>query len=179
MHEFFRLDMDYTIPINDLKEGKHQYGFDVTDGFFDEIPESEVKKCSIHVDVELIKRSNGVETFFTLTGKATVICDRCLDEFDMPIEYEGHLYFEKGDEAGEVSDELVIISRNDPHLDLKQYIYEFISLAIPCQKYHPEDENGNSACDPEMIKRLEGIRATEGDSQATDPRWDKLKDLIN
>lgn len=171
--------MDYKIPINDLKEGKHQYGFDVTDGFFDEFPESEVKKCSIHVNVDLTKRSNGVETFFSLEGKATVTCDRCLDEFEMPVEYEGHLFFEQGDEPGEVSDELIVISRNESHLDLKQYIYEFISLAIPCQKYHPEDENGNSGCDPEMIKRLNDIITTETGGQATDPRWDKLKDLIN
>lgn len=171
--------MDYTIPINDLKEGRHQYKFDVADGFFDGFPESEIKKCSVSVDVDLTKRSNGIETFFHLMGTVRVVCDRCLDEFDMPIEYDGHLFFEQGDNADEVSDELVIIPRNESHLDLKQYIYEFISLAVPCQKYHPEDENGNSACDPEMIKRLNDIKATEPDDQATDPRWDKLKDLIN
>lgn len=172
--------MDYIIPISDLKEGKHQYGFDVTDEFFDAFPESEVKKCSVHVVVDLIKRSNGIETTFTLTGKATVVCDRCLEEFDMPIESEEHLYFEQGSEVGEVSDELVIISPNDSQLDLTQYIYEFISLAIPCQKYHPEDENGNSQCNPEMIARLNKIKVTdESGAKTTDPRWDKLKDLIN
>lgn len=171
--------MDYTIPINDLKEGKHQYKFDVADGFFDEFPESEIRKCSIGVDVDLMKRSNGIETSFHINGVVTVVCDRCLDEFDMPIEYEGHIFFELGETADEVSDELVIIPRSESHLDLKQYIYEFISLAVPCQKYHPEDENGNSACNPDMIKRLNEIQATEHEEQATDPRWDKLKDLIN
>lgn len=171
--------MDYIIPINDLKEGKHHYEFDVADGFFDAFPESEVKSCSIHVDVELLKRSKGIETFFGLSGKVKVTCDRCLDEFEMPIEYEGHLCFEQGDEAGELSDELVVLPRGESHLDLKQYIYEFISLSIPCQKYHPEDENGNSGCDPEMLKRLKDISVSEADGQTTDPRWDKLKDLIN
>ena len=91
---------------------------------------------------------------------------------------ETHLFFEQGDEPGEVSDELIMISRSDSRLDLKQYIYEFISLAIPAQKYHPEDENGNSACDPEMLRRLNEIK-TSGNDGATDPRWDKLKDLVN
>ena len=170
--------MDYTIPINDLKDGKHQYGFDVADEFFEAFPESEVKKCSIHVDADLIKRGTNIEVFFRLNGKVTVTCDRCLDEFEMPIENEGHLFFEQSDEPGEVSDELVMISRSESRLDLKQYIYEFISLAIPAQKYHPEDENGNSACDPEMIRRLNEIKTTGGGNQ-TDPRWDKLKDLVN
>lgn len=170
--------MDYTIPINDLKDGKHQYGFDVADEFFETFPESEVKKCSIHVDVELIKRGTNIEVFFDLNGKVTVVCDRCLDEFEMPIENEGHLFFEQSDEPGEVSDELIMISRSESRLDLKQYIYEFISLAIPAQKYHPEDENGNSACDPEMLRRLNEIK-TNGSGGGTDPRWDKLKDLVN
>lgn len=171
--------MDYIIPINDLKEGKHRYEFDVADKFFEPYPESEVKKCSIHVVVDLTKRSTGVDADFSLAGKATVTCDRCLDEFEMPLEYNSHISFQLGDEPEEVSDELVIISRNNTHLDLRQYIYEFINLVVPCQKYHPEDENGNSACDPEMIKRLNEIRATKTDDQETDPRWNKLKDLIN
>lgn len=172
--------MDYTIPINDLKDGKHQYGFDIADNFFDAFPESEVKKCTIHVDVDLIKHGGNIEAFFALSGKVIVVCDRCLDEFEMPIENDGHLFFEQGDEPGEVSDELVMIARNESHLDLQQYIYEFICLAIPSQKYHPEDENGNSACDPEMLKRLNEIKANNtGGTQTTDPRWDKLKDLIN
>ena len=170
--------MDYTIPINDLKDGKHQYGFDVADEIFEAFPESEVKKCSIHVDTELIKRGTNIEVFFRLNGKVTVTCDRCLDEFEMPIENEGHLFFEQSDEPGEVSDELIMISRSESRLDLKQYIYEFISLAIPAQKYHPEDENGNSACDPEMLRRLNEIK-TNGNGGGTDPRWDKLKDLVN
>jgi uncharacterized metal-binding protein YceD (DUF177 family) len=171
--------MDYTIPINDLKEGKHRFEFDVADKFFEPYPESEVQKCSIHVVVDLTKRSTGVDADFSLAGKATVVCDRCLDEFEMPLEYNSHISFQLGDEPEEVSDELVVISRNNTHLDLRQYIYEFINLAVPCQKYHPEDENGNSACDPEMIERLNNIRATKSDGQETDPRWNKLKDLIN
>lgn len=171
--------MDYTIPINDLKEGRHHYEFLVADKFFEAFPESEVKKCSVNVGIELTKRSTGVDAVFNLTGKATVTCDRCLDEFEMPLEYEAHLYFEPGDEPGEVSDELVVIPRNETHIDMRQYIYEFINLAIPAQKYHPEDENGHSACDPEMIERLNKIKVNQTDNQETDPRWDKLKDLIN
>lgn len=171
--------MDYIIPINDLKEGKHRYEFDVADKFFEAFPESEVRKCSIKVGIELTKRSTGFDAIFNLAGRVTVTCDRCLDEFEMPIEQTGHLFFEQGDEPGEVSDELVVIPRSETHIDMRQYIYEFISLAIPAQKYHPEDENGHSACDPEMIERLNNIKVAQTDGQATDPRWDKLKDLIN
>ena len=169
--------MDYIIPINDLKEGRHQYNFDVDNSFFDSFPESELKQCTAHVEVELIKRSNGIEALFNLAGTVTVTCDRCLGEFSMPISNSGHLLFEPGDEPGEVTDELVVIARNESHLDLKQYIYEFISLAVPYQKYHPLDANGNSTCAPDMIARLEHMQPSAG--QTTDPRWNKLKDLIN
>jgi uncharacterized protein len=66
----------------------------------------------------------------------------------------------------------------DEHeLDMKQYFYEYILLALPIKRVHPDDKNGNSTCDPEMLKKLkEHIISEEVES---DPRWDELKKLIN
>jgi uncharacterized protein len=42
---------------------------------------------------------------------------------------------------------------------------------------HPEDKNGKSTCDPEMLEKLRK-HVVIIDSEA-DPRWNELKKLIN
>jgi len=42
---------------------------------------------------------------------------------------------------------------------------------------HPDDENGKSTCDPEMLSKLnEYIVSGE---KGSDPRWNDLKKLMN
>lgn len=171
--------MDYTIPFRGLKEGKHQYEYSIEDKFFEAFPEGEIREGRLQVGLELIKRSTGLETEFTITGSVKVPCDRCLEEFIYPIEYCGKLFFEFGQESGEVTDELVMLSPADDELDVSQYIYEFINLSLPLQKVHPVDFEGNSLCNQEMINRLNNISNDNNDEEKDDPRWDKLKDLIN
>jgi len=60
---------------------------------------------------------------------------------------------------------------------LQQHIYEFIHLALPIRRVHPDDKKGNSTCDPIMLKKLEELVIDE--DVDNDPRWDELKRLMN
>ena len=60
---------------------------------------------------------------------------------------------------------------------MSQFFYEYILLALPIKKIHPDDRNGVSQCDPEMIKKLEEHLTSDIDE--TDPRWNELKKLMN
>ena len=44
-----------------------------------------------------------------------------------------------------------------------------------CELIHPDDADGNSTCNPDMIRRLNDL-LVHGEVQ-TDPRWDDLKKL--
>jgi len=66
-----------------------------------------------------------------------------------------------------------VIPETDYQFDLSTYIYEFIHLGLPARLLHPDDENGNSTCDPEMLRLLEKL-APAG---TVDPRWEALKKL--
>ena len=46
--------------------------------------------------------------------------------------------FKYGDKDEEITDEIMIIHRDTATLELGQYIYEFIALAIPLKKLHPK-----------------------------------------
>ncbi|MBI9066684.1 MAG: DUF177 domain-containing protein [Salinivirgaceae bacterium] len=170
--------MDYNIPFRGLDEGKYQYQYSVDDSFFDAFPEGDIRKGQLTAQVDLLKRSTGLESDFKISGFVIVECDRCLDEFELPIEYEGKLYFEYGEESEELTEELVRLSGAENYLDAAKYISEFINLSVPIQKFHPEDENGKSLCNKEMLNRINKASIKEED-EIDDPRWDKLRDLIN
>ena len=170
--------MDYKIPFRGLREGKHRYEFNIDDKFFKTISESDIKQGKLVAVVELIKRKTGIESFFDISGEVKVVCDRCLDDFYYPVEFKGKLFFEFGDETKEVSDELLILSGSENYLELDKYIYEFINLSLPLQKFHSEDKDGNSLCNADMLAKLNAM-IVNNDDEIDDPRWDKLRDLIN
>jgi len=171
--------MDYKIPFRGLNNGKHQYNYDIDEKFFEFFSESEIAKGKLSVVVDLIKRSTGIESHFEINGTVTVPCDRCLDDMDCSIEFEGKLFFEFGQETEEVSDELVMLAPDVNYLELDVYIYEYINLSLPIQKFHDDDEEGNSLCNAEMLAKLSSMTVNNDDDKIDDPRWDKLRDLIN
>ena len=168
---------EYTISFRGLKEGKHNFEFVAGDSFFDRFDSSEVKRGLVTILVELIKHSQFLELHFDLKGKVTVICDRCLEPFALGIEHSAVLYVRFGKKTYEESGEVLILADSESEVNLEQFIYEYIHLALPYQRIHPEIE-GHSGCDPEMMEKLESHRPGD-ESDSNDPRWDKLKGLIN
>lgn len=171
--------MDYKIPFKGLDNGSHQFKFNVDDKFFVQFEESDIKQGKLVVDIELIKRSTGLEVFFDISGIVVALCDRCLDDLDCTIKYNGKIFFEFGSQNEEISDELVMLSQSEDNLELDSYIYEFINLSLPIQKFHPDDKDGYSLCNPDMLTKLDNIVVNNDDKKIDDPRWDKLRDLIN
>jgi hypothetical protein len=46
------------------------------------------------------------------------------------------------------------------------------------QRIHPTDKKGKSKCNPEMIRKLEELKAQkENRSAEIDERWEKLKNI--
>jgi uncharacterized metal-binding protein YceD (DUF177 family) len=58
-------------------------------------------------------------------------------------------------------------------IDLSIYLFEYVVLLLPIKKTHPDDENGNTTCNPDIIKRINQHSEPEPDS-----RWEGLKGLI-
>ena len=167
----------YTIPFRGLKEGKHEFEFVADNSFFEHFESSEVNKGLVRIYIELIKHSHFLELHFEISGKVTVSCDRCLEPFVLGIDHQAELYIRFGEKSFEQSEEVIILADSTNEIRLEHYIYEYIQLALPYQRIHPEID-GNSGCDPEMMKKLrDHIADVESDSE--DPRWDKLKGLIN
>lgn len=167
----------YTIPFRGLKEGRHNFEFVADNTFFEHFDSSEISKGLVKVDVELVKHAQFLELHFELSGRVTVTCDRCLEPFVLAIEHMAVLYIRFGEKSFEQTEEVIILADSTNEIRLEQYIFEYTHLALPYQRVHPEME-GHSGCNPEMMKKLKDHMAGS-ESIIEDPRWDKLKGLIN
>ena len=73
-------------------------------------------------------------------------------------------------------DKVVFLPAGSHSLDVSRMIYESIVLAVPQKKVHPGIENGSLKS--EIAKKLEELKPKKNFKEKTDPRWDKLKDLL-
>jgi len=166
---------EYTIQFVGLEPGNHQFEFEVNDSFFEHFEFSQIQHGQIHVTVDLEKMERMMIFNIGIEGKALVTCDRCTNEFNFPISDTQRLIVKLGAEYLEESEDVVVIPETDYQFDLSSYIYEFIHLALPARLLHPDDEDGNSTCDPDMLRLLESLTPTGDD--VLDPRWEALKKL--
>lgn len=170
---------EYIIKFVGLKEGKHIFNYTIEDKFFTLFEKSLINKALIQVRVELDKTSNLLTLMFYITGKLIQQCDRCLEDVDIPIETEEKLIVEFGDQASDISDvdNIQILEHSATELNIAQHIYDYITLQVPYRTIHPDDANGKPTCNPEMLAKLN--EHLTNNNEDTDPRWDKLKSLLN
>ncbi|MEE4116754.1 MAG: DUF177 domain-containing protein [Marinilabiliaceae bacterium] len=163
----------YSIPISGLKEGSHEFDFDIDRDFFDEFEESEILDSRLKVIAVLVKRSAHMELELSLRGDVLILCDRCLENYWQKIEVINTMLVKFGEEWDEADDEVLSIPHGESYIELGQLIYEFAHLALPLQRVHPDNKSGESTCNSEMLEQLD--KHTAEKEENIDPRW---KDLV-
>jgi uncharacterized metal-binding protein YceD (DUF177 family) len=87
------------------------------------------------------------------------------------------IYVKFGETPGELEDDVIMIHKDDHEIEVGQLMYEFIVLALPYSNVHPDKDNGESGCDPEMLRKLSEHQGEAGDEIKSDPRWDALRGI--
>lgn len=164
---------EYIIQFVGLEPGNHQFEFEVNNSFFEHFEFSLIQQGKVQIGVALEKMERMMIFNITLEGKVLVTCDRCNDEFYSPVSDLQKLIVKLGAEYTEESEDVVVIPETEYQFNLAPYIYEFIHLALPARLLHPDDEEGQSTCDPEMLRLLEKLNTVD----TVDPRWEALKKL--
>ena len=169
--------MDYlkqfVIPFGGLKPGVHQFSFEIDNKFFEQYEHSEIKKGNITVEISLEREEKMLILNFLINGNVEINCDRCYEPFLLPVSGKERLIVKFGDSFHEENEEVQIIPLGETQIDVSSFIYEFVHLLIPFRRVHPDDEIGNSLCDPDIIRRIDEREASSG----PDPRWEVLKKL--
>lgn len=151
-------DIRIVISYKGIPDGVHDYDFTIGDAFFDDLGYSEFDHGHLNVHVGL-EKSNGILAMdLDIDGEVEVSCDRCLDMFFMPVKYSGRVYAsEEGATSSGMDEEefdIVEVNQGRMEVDLTHYVYESICLSLPMQRFHPDDADGHSTCNAEMLKIL-------------------------
>jgi uncharacterized metal-binding protein YceD (DUF177 family) len=179
----------FDIEIIKFKEGHHEIEFKVGDDFFRNFEDNQIlEKGELTVRVSLEKGLNVIELTFLITGTVELTCDRSLEVFDYPLEVEEMILYKYGSQEQEIDEQVFMITRDTPSINVAQLIYEFILLSLPAKKIHPDYIN---ELDEEDDFHTEGgyvyldDQSEENDvnpSESTkpiDPRWEQLLTLKN
>ncbi len=150
------VEKEFIIPFKGLKAGVYTYDFKVDDSLFEafECPEIEHGACDVRVELRRLETMLDMQV--EIAGKVEVMCDRCLEDCEMPIAFEDNLVVKFSDEPGEYDGEVLWLHPSESEVDLAAYIYESIILSLPLQRVHPEGE-----CNPEMLKHFQVVTAEE------------------
>lgn len=168
----------FDINIYHLKEGEHQYHFEIDDSFFQIFENSLVNHGKVQVSLLLEKRSTFIELGFNLQGYLELTCDRSLQNFNHQTNAENKLILKYGEENKEVDEDVYIIVPETQKLNIAQWIYEFIMLTVPMKKIHPDlaDELADVELGKIVYSSEKDNNKDEKDEEI-DPRWSKLKNL--
>ena len=164
---------EFIIQFSGLALGKHDFDFEIKDAFFNEFEFVDIESGNINLNMTMEKSERMLILDFNFEGNVTVTCDRCGDNFEMPIDGTQKIVVKFGEQFEEQYDDVFVIPVSEHSIDIFQMAYEMISLSLPIRKVHPDDKNGNTTCDIEVLKRIEELTPNED----ADPRWNKLLNI--
>lgn len=169
---------EYTIEFTKLRKGENEFEFRIDDSFLSEFDGEHPDHANALVKMVLIKTENMHDLHFKLEGTVRLLCDVCLDEFDMPLKEEFHLIMKNSEVENYSDDEIIFITPNLLEYDLKQYLFESLIISLPIKKVC---FLGKKECNSTTLAKLEELKKNtiENDTEETDPRWNDLKKIFN
>ncbi len=168
---------DFKVNIIGLSQKAHPFDYSFGDDFFGIYGTSLLESGQFKAQVTLDKRETLIEGDFHIQGAAHLVCDRSLEPFDFPMDIRRKILFKYGEEEKELSEEIVLITRDQASLDLGQYLYELITVNLPMKRLHPRYQDQEDDNDADRLVYSSPADPAENKEEAIDPRWEKLKKL--
>ena len=142
-------DKQFIIPFVGLKQGRHEFTFDITDAFFETFEYSIIQKGDVHINFVLDKKDTMMVGEFQLKGQVEMACGRCNDSIEISIEGEFKLVYKFATEDEE-DESIVVIFPEEFELNIKNSLLEFMNVLLPSRSVHDEGE-----CNEEMLDYLD------------------------
>lgn len=172
------LTQKYRISHKGLIDGEHSFDFKVDDALFELYDRIDIKSGDCDVKIALLRSETMLNISVNISGQVVVECDRCLDDCSLPVEYNGDLIVKFSDNEEEYDGDIMWVPSSESYIDLAQYIYESIVLALPYRRVH--DEGG---CNSDITNYFKTISAEELEAmdvsanQEQSGEWNKLAEL--
>ena len=171
---------EFTIPFVGLKLGKHQFDFDIDKTFFEHFEYDEFNSANVKVDLDLEKKSTLLELHFKISGYVNVNCDLTNEPYNEAITNTFNLVVNFGETYNDENIDILIVPHGTYEINIQQYIYELVVLAVPIKRVHPGVEDGT--LDSDILDKLQDlspkIKENKEKEEDIDPRWNTLKKLL-
>jgi uncharacterized metal-binding protein YceD (DUF177 family) len=164
---------NYEVEFSGLKNGKHEFRFEIDKEFFQHFDtEQEFTDPKIVADVLMEKHTTFLEFWITTSGTVNLVCDITNEPFDHPIANTIRVMVNFGEEYDDSEEDVITIPSSDHAFNVAQLIYEDVMLSIPMKKISPNISE-------EDLKNLEKYSPKDEieEEPEGDPRWDALKKL--
>ena len=167
----------YTIKFPGLPNGIHTYQFTIDGRFFSNREDSIIHDAAIEAIVNLNKTTT-LQLDIQLKGEVVTNCARCLEPVTIPVNVEKHLLVRmvENPNPAEDDDDAMQIATNAHEIDLEKVFYDYLTLEVPYSPLHPDLENGEPGCDPEILKFLQQEEKPKTDKR-DEGTWDALKNI--
>jgi uncharacterized metal-binding protein YceD (DUF177 family) len=150
---------EFEIAFVGLKPGVHEFKFEVDHRFFANYSAADFTNCQASITLKLEKNTSFMMLKFEIGGSLDVVCDRCGNTLAMDLWDEFNMVVKQVENPDEMNDseedpDVFYISRTESHLQVADWIYEFVSLSIPMQRMCSEEEMGGPHCNKEILAML-------------------------
>ncbi len=170
---------DFTVPMNGLAQGLTEFRWRAGDEFFARFENSEILGADLDVAVSVEKSGSSICVDCEIEGSVTVVCDRCLEDLQVPVSAGFSESVKFGSSSAEDADpmegerEVVFLAESDAVLDLSQSVYDYVCLSLPVKKVHEE-----GGCNPETLKYLSSDDGSDKEENAAESPFAKLREMM-
>ncbi len=184
---------EFEIAFVSLKPGVHVYSYLINDKFFEPFQQQDFRNCKANVKLSLDKKSGFMLLKFEIGGTLEVTCDRCNNILPFDLWDEFNITVKMAEDPQQMNDQeedpdMYYIAQGESHIDVSNWIYEFINLSIPMQKVCEFEKMDGPHCNAAALDVLKNMEPRPGDiaGQAEEngtkenPIWkglEKFKDL--
>ncbi|WP_136482298.1 YceD family protein [Cognatitamlana onchidii] len=171
---------EFIIPFVGLKVGKHHFEYKVAKAFFEHFEYEDFNDVDVNVNVVLEKKSTLLELHFEISGWVNINCDLTNEPYKQAIDNSFDLVVKFGEDYNDEYVDILIIPHGSYEINIQQYVYELVILAVPIKRVHPGVADGT--LDSEILKKLEELspklKEDKDKEEDIDPRWNTLKKLL-
>lgn len=170
--------VQYSIPVKGLRTGTHQFDFHIDSEFFKLFENSPIADGNIELTLLFDKRPDMYVLQFDFEGTVKTECDRCLEFINLPVSDSQRLVVKFSETAESEAEEadVIYIHPESQHLNVANYIYEYIILSMPFMKVYDCENDDNRVCNQEMLSYIQNVEESEEETERN-PLWEELKNL--
>lgn len=167
----------YKIKFFGLSLGEHSFDYQMNNEFFELFDYHDFEHSDLWGAVLLRKKTNGLELEIKIEGTVTVPCDLTTELYKQTIDGGSGIQVKFGDEYDDSNEDVLILTHGDHEFNVAQFLYETAVLSVPLKRVSPNAEKSRAG--KEIREKLDSLSTGAEEEKASDPRWDKLKNLLN